>query len=182
MLLVYPLIATATGLDLVWVVFARGPLPAVAYTVGVVVIAAALAVSMHLVGGLPRLACFATLFVAVALANTTLVMGADELIRAGWSFSAVTVAGLGTTTVALLLTVLIGTSAEAIARRRARSRVLNAVPEVAPVLPLPTLVDLVAPTLVSQTAHSQIAVTQGSVTQGSLEPAVASSERSAAVA
>lgn len=148
MLLVYPLITTATVLNVVWAQVLHRRLPAVVYAVAVIVVAAALAVTTHRVGRLPRAAMFVTLFAAVVLANTVLVLGATSLARAGLSPHALAAAGFGITLASVVLTVLIGCGAEALARRIARPAPDRGVLAVEPDRPLPTLVDLLAPTLI----------------------------------
>jgi hypothetical protein len=155
MLLVYPLMVTATAVDVVWALFFHDWLPPAVYTAGVTAVAAALATSTHLVRQLPRAASVLTLAVSVVIANTALVMTADALARAGRSFPEIALAGCGVSLAAVVLTALVGVGAESVVRRPARRTVTPAEHAVGPTgvdCPLPTLVDLISPTLVEAPA------------------------------
>jgi hypothetical protein len=154
MLLVYPLMSTAVAVDLVWALFYRGWWQPVVYTAGVAVIATALAGCAHVVRELPPAAPIGTLVVSFTIANTVMVVAAGEVVRSGRSPYDVAVVGMLFSVVTVVMTAVICRLAEIpVVRRRGVRR-----DPVGPIVtrPLPTLVDLIGPTLVQPLESTRV--------------------------
>jgi hypothetical protein len=156
MLLVHPLMATVSAVDLAWIVLGHRQWQAAAYTVGVLAVAVALAACTHRVARLPRVASVVTLFLAVILTNAALMMSGVVLVRLGWELPTVAVACLGTAVTAVVLTALVGATAEAAARRAARPVEHHESPVAGTFDPLPTPDELMNSTLVDPSAPTAV--------------------------
>jgi hypothetical protein len=135
--------ATVTAVDLAWVVLGRSGWESAAYTAGVLMIAFALALSMHRVARLPRVASVAAIVLAVLLTNAALLMSGAVLAQLGQPLPTVALLCLAGATAAVLLTVLVIVAAERTAHRRA---------EIVGPAALPTAHDLISATKIDPAA------------------------------
>jgi len=145
MLLTYPLLMTAAAFDISWALLLEGRTAPVVYSASVVVIATALALSTHLVRRVSAAAQILTVIVSLALTNAIVVVAATELARSGRPARDLLPIAGPAFAVPLALAAAIAVLAEQVARRLQRPS-----PSIAASRPLPTLVDLVGPTLVDE--------------------------------
>jgi len=146
MLLAYPLLMTAAAFDIGWTLLFHAWTPPIVYTTGVIVIATALALSTHLVRSISWAAQIGAAVVSLGFTNMIVIATATELIRSGRETRELLLIAGPACAVPLALAAVIALSTERWVRR-VRRQPRSPMPASRP---LPTLVDLVSPTLVDE--------------------------------